>query len=191
MVPRVIVFVKLLRLLNTSLINKLLPQSGDIIKAWMELEYSAMKEELKCQLALSPYKKHITFDLWTSPNSYTLLRVNAHFADLTGKLYSELLSLKRIYSPHTSDNIGELLYTIITDFEISDSLGYTVSDNATNNNNAISKLLDLTLPDKEPAYRRLHCGNHIINLSATAFNTGKLSKILASLPADSDKRKEL
>jgi hypothetical protein len=91
----------------------------------------------------------------------------------------------------TGDNIGELLRAVITDFEISDALGYTVSDNAKNNDDAISKLLELTLPDEEPTHRRLRCGNHIINLAATAFNTGKLSKILASLPASSDERNEL
>jgi hypothetical protein len=120
-----------------------------------------------------------------------LLGVNAHFADLTGKLCSELLSLKRVYGAHTGDNIGELLRAVIADFEISDTLGYAVSDNAKNNDDAVTKLLELTFPDEEPAPRRLRCGNHIINLAATAFNAGKLSKTLARLPADSDERKKL
>ncbi|SCO92618.1 uncharacterized protein FRV6_16746 [Fusarium oxysporum] len=162
-------FINLLRHLNAKLVNELLPQSGDTIKAWMKLEYGAMKEELKCQLALSPYKKLVTFELWTSPYSYALLGVNPHFADLTGKLCSELLSLKHVYGAHTGDNIGVLLRAVIADFEISDTLGYTVSDNAKNNDDAVTKLLELTLPDEEPAPRRLRCGNHIINLSATTF----------------------
>jgi hypothetical protein len=157
----------------------------------MGLEYSAIKEELKCQLALSPYKKHVTFDLWTSPNLYALLGVNAYFADLTGKLCFELLSLKRVYGAYIGDNIGELFRAIFADFEISNTLGYTVSDNAKNNDNTITKLFELMFPDKEPAPRRLRCGNYIINLAVTAFNAGKLSKTLACLPADSNECKKL
>ena len=184
-------FIELLRLLNAQLVNELLPKAGDTIKAWMELEYGAKKEELKCQLAFSPYKKHITFDLWTSQNSYAMLGVNAHFADLNGKLCSELLGLKRMYGVHSGDNIGELLHTVVVDFELSDTLGYLVSDNANNNDDAVSKLFNLMLSDKDPAPRRLRCGNHIINLAATAFNAGKLSKILYHLPVGSVERKEL
>jgi len=47
----------------------------------MKAEFEAKKELLKNELARSPYKKHLTFDLWTSPNQYVLLGITIHFVD--------------------------------------------------------------------------------------------------------------
>lgn len=58
-------FRQLLCLLNKDLLQELLPYSGDTIRAWMKAEFEAEKELLKNELARSPYKKHLTFDLWT------------------------------------------------------------------------------------------------------------------------------
>ncbi|KAJ3453264.1 hypothetical protein MRS44_017511 [Fusarium solani] len=61
-------FCQLLYLLHKDLLQELLPQSGDTVKAWMKAEFEAEKEPLKNELESSPYKKHLAFDLWTSPN---------------------------------------------------------------------------------------------------------------------------
>ncbi|KAK2675205.1 hypothetical protein RAB80_010189, partial [Fusarium oxysporum f. sp. vasinfectum] len=68
-------FRKLLGLLNEELVDELLPRSGVTIRSWLEAEYRSQKELLRSKLAASLYKKHLTFDLWTSPQEYALLGV--------------------------------------------------------------------------------------------------------------------
>jgi hypothetical protein len=69
-------------LLNKDLLQELLPQSGDTVRTWMKAELEAEKELLKNELVSSPFKKHLSFDLWTSPNQYALLGINVHFVVL-------------------------------------------------------------------------------------------------------------
>jgi hypothetical protein len=67
-------FRKLLGLSNEELVDELLPRSGVTIRSWLEAEYRSQKELLRSQLTTSMYKKHLTFDLWTSPIlSYPIL----------------------------------------------------------------------------------------------------------------------
>lgn len=61
-------FRQLLYLLNKNLLQELLPQSGNTIKAWIKAEFEAEKELLKNKLMSSLYKKHLAFDLWTLLN---------------------------------------------------------------------------------------------------------------------------
>ncbi|KAL5603678.1 hypothetical protein FOVSG1_006428 [Fusarium oxysporum f. sp. vasinfectum] len=74
-------FRKLLGLSNEELVDELLPRSGVTIRSWLEAEYRSQKELLRSQLTTSMYKKHLTFDLWTSPQKYALLGVAVHFTD--------------------------------------------------------------------------------------------------------------
>ena len=175
-------FRQLLSLLNEHLITELLPQSGDTIKAWMKTEFEEQKAQLKNQLALSPYKKHLTFDLWTSPNSYALLGIVAHFADAFGEVQTELLGLKRVIGSHSGENIAPILLGVIEEYGLSDTIGYFTCDNADSNDRAIEELYRALLPEEDSAAlarrRRLRCANHTLNLTATAFFEGKLKDVL-------------
>ncbi|KAF4334801.1 hat family dimerization [Fusarium beomiforme] len=64
-----------------DLLQELLPLSGDTVRTWMKAEFEAEKELLKNELVSSPFKKHLSFDLWTSPTQYALLGINVHFID--------------------------------------------------------------------------------------------------------------
>jgi hypothetical protein len=188
-------FRQLLGLLNEDLVAELLPRSGSTIKRWLEAEFDTQKELVKSKLATSPYMKHLTFDLWTSPNWYALLGINAHYADVAGELQTELLGLKRVFGAHSGENLAAVLHNVVNEFEVSASLGYFTADNADSNDCAIEELLKPLLPKEDPAalrrLRRIRCGNHVLNLGATAFLDGKLKDILKGLDSQSQQYKDL
>ena len=72
----------------------------------MRAEFNTEKELLKAELTRSPHMKHLTFDLWTSPNQYAIVGVTVHFVDHMQQLQTQLLGLKRIYGTHGGENIG-------------------------------------------------------------------------------------
>ncbi|KAK2680425.1 hypothetical protein RAB80_002218, partial [Fusarium oxysporum f. sp. vasinfectum] len=94
-------FRKLLGLLNEELVDELLPRSGVTIRSWLEAEYRSQKELLRSKLAASLYKKHLTFDLWTSPQEYALLGVTVHFTDALKRPQTSLLALRRLRGAHS------------------------------------------------------------------------------------------
>ena len=123
-------FRQLLCLLNRELVQELLPASGDTVKAWMKIEFQTEMELIKRELTQSSYKKHLTFDLWTSPNQYALLGIIAHFVDDRQQLQFRLLGLRRILGSHGGENIGQILNDVIEEFGFFDTVGYLTADNA-------------------------------------------------------------
>ena len=74
-------FRDILMLLNPSLTRALLPESHHTVKAWVQARYHCEFDVIKTMLAGGITKRHLSFDLWTSPNSYGLLAIIAHFLD--------------------------------------------------------------------------------------------------------------
>lgn len=189
-------FRQLLCLLNKDLLQELLPHSGDTIRAWMKAEFEAEKELLKNELARSPYKKHLTFDLWTSPNQYALLGITVHFVDHSQQLQFRLLALKRIFGSHGGENLGPVLQGVIEDFALSDTIGYLTADNADSGDLAVRELFQALLPDNNlvpdlARRRRIRCVNHELNLSATGFLDGTFKEAIKKLPPQSEERRLL
>jgi hypothetical protein len=189
-------FRQLLCLLNKDLLQELLPYSGDTVRAWMKAEFEAEKELLKNELARSPYKKHLTFDLWTSPNQYALLGITVHFVDHSQQLQFRLLVLKRILGSHGGENLGPVLRDIIEDFALSEAVGYLTADNADSGDSAVRELFQTLLPHdgfvpELARRRRIRCVNHELNLSATSFLDGTFKEAIKKLPPLSDERKSL
>lgn len=117
-------FRQLLCLLNKDLVQELLPLCGDTVKSWLNAEVESQKGLLKTELAASPYKKHLSFDLWTSPNQYALLGITVHFVSASKQLQSRFLALKCVLGSHGGENLGPVLQSVIEDFAISETLGY-------------------------------------------------------------------
>ena len=118
---------------------------------------------------------HISFDLWTSLNGLALMAVVAHFTDKDYRVQTRLLALRRLYGEHSGENQAELLADVLKDYELTDKIGYFVTDNASNNNTAVDILLrDIQpfLSQQQRAHRRLRCWGHILNLAAKAFLFG-------------------
>ncbi|KAK2922524.1 HAT, C-terminal dimerization domain [Fusarium oxysporum f. sp. vasinfectum] len=174
-------FRKLLGLSNEELVDELLPRSGVTIRSWLEAEYRSQKELLRSQLTTSMYKKHLTFDLWTSPQKYALLGVAVHFTDALKRPQTSLLALRRLCGQHSGENIGPTLREVLSEYEISaEELGYFTCDNADANDSAVNEIIAALLPDVQPQERRIRCINHIYNLGATSYLEGKLKDVLKS-----------
>ena len=88
-----------------------------------------------------------------------------HHLDAEGELQDYLLGLPELHSAHSGANIASHVGTVLRAFSVNGRrLGYFVLNNALNNNTAI-----VTLASEfgfNPAYRRLRCCAHILNLSA-------------------------
>jgi hypothetical protein len=112
-------------------------------------------------------KIHLSFDLWTSRSLRALLDTNCHFVDEFGNLKTFLLALPQQLGQHSGVNIADQITAIIEHFNIIESIGYFLTDNATNNDSCIEALgLKYNF---NPLHRRLRCSGHKINLVARAY----------------------
>jgi hypothetical protein len=85
---------------------------------------------------------YISFNGWTTKGGKRgFLGVVAHFANAYGKLRDLLIALPQLTGAHTSENVAEVIVSILRAFDIPASkVGYFVLDNATNNNSAVAAL---------------------------------------------------
>jgi hypothetical protein len=112
-------------------------------------------------------KIHLSFDLWTSRNLRALLGINCHFADEFGNLKTFLLALPQQFGQHSGVNIADQITAIIEHFNISESIGNFMTDNATNNDTCIEALgLEYNF---NPLHQRFRCSGHKTNLVARAM----------------------
>jgi len=122
-----------------------------------------------------PFRIHLSFDLWSSPNHRSFLGVVGHWATEDGQLVSATLGFRRFFGPHSGSNIAETVVKILDTYEIASKLGYITTDNATNNDSALvelSKLLAVRQIQFKPEMMRVRCFGHIINLVVKAFLWG-------------------
>jgi hypothetical protein len=82
------------RLLNRQLSTSI-PTTGDTIKSWVVERYEQEKDTLKATLLASPFRKHLSFGTWSSPNSAAMLAIIAHVVDADHKLQTSLFSFWR------------------------------------------------------------------------------------------------
>lgn len=181
-------FRSLLMQLNAEKVASLLPESGSTVRRWIDDLYDQQFALLKRALASSPaFKKHLSFDLWTSTNSIALLAVVGHYLDGSGTLQTHLLALQRITGSHSGDNLAQGIVEVVERFGLAQQLGYFQSDNVDSNDGCISAVLqhfnsglaavEITKLKKK---RRLRCFGHILNLVAKAFLEGSNKNILQS-----------
>lgn len=192
-------FRQLLCLLNKNLVRQLLPLCGNTIKLWLNAEVESQKGLLRIELAVSPFKKHLSFDLWTSPNQYALLGITVHFVSASQQLQSRFLALNRVLGSPGSKNLGPVLQSIIEDFATSETLGYLTADNADSCDAAVTELF-CGLSGAESAtdeiaelnaQRRIRCVNHQINLVATGLFGGSKKEALKKLDPHPEEYKSL
>ncbi len=123
-------------------------------------------------------KVHLSFDIWTSPNGYTLVGIVSHFVDDDYQVRAILLAIREVCGEHSGENVGQTVVDVIREFQTESELGAFVLDNAGNNDIAIQYILnELELHDThEEEHCRLHCLGHIINLAAQDFIFGQNSE---------------
>lgn len=157
---------------------QLMPESHSTVKNWLLEDFNTAKGILKERLSKATSIVHLTFDSWTSPNQLGLLSIVCHFLDEQHRSQTRLLGLKRIQGPHSGENFAQAVAEAITSFELY-NLGFFTLDNIPSNDTGVRHLISLpslmhTLNPalKNPAFARLRCIGHIINLVAQAFITG-------------------
>ncbi|KAH7471544.1 hypothetical protein FOMA001_g13499 [Fusarium oxysporum f. sp. matthiolae] len=113
---------------------------------------AAVKEELENAVT----QIHLSFDLWTSPNS-------------------RLLAFKRQIGSHAGENIAYTIRNVVRDWGIDCKLGVSICDNAASNDVCLRNLyttLDASITRADTEARRMRCFGHILNLVAQAFLYG-------------------
>jgi hypothetical protein len=149
-------------------------KSGNTIRRWILWEFEKQRRYIRKELATARSRIHISFNLWTSPNSKGLVGVVFHFLDKDLKVRSLLAGMKRVRGAHSGENIAEAVIPIIETMISVERLGFFIGDNASTNDTAIRAILVHLRPDiKDPDSRRVRCLGHIINLAAKAFLFGK------------------
>ena len=155
---------------NDSLADFGCLQTDETIKRSIMDNYKAYKGIVTEELKGAVGKIHITFDLWTSRNQLALCGVLVHFVDADYHMRNFLLSIPEIEGKHSGINIAETALTILNEFDILDSLGYTVTDNASSNSVALEVMANELDFNKD--HKRLRCMGHTINLIAKAVLFG-------------------
>lgn len=140
------------------------------ISRWVAKAYEEQLGVFTETLASAITKVSLSFDLWTSGTSVALLGIVAHFIDAEGKPTSILLSLPRQQGRHTGTNIADNVACIIAEYGLDRSLGFFITDNASNNASCM-----LTLANEfqfSARARWIRCSGHILNLVAQSILFG-------------------
>lgn len=136
-------------------------------------EYHAYVPAVAEHLSAAQSLIHVSFDNWTSTGGqYGMTGICVHHLDGEGELQDYLLGLPELHGAHSGANIASRVATVLRAFGMDGRrLGYFVLDNALNNDTAM-----VTLASEfgfDPAYRRLRCCAHILNLGAQAVIWGR------------------
>ncbi|KAF6524788.1 hypothetical protein HZS61_010583 [Fusarium oxysporum f. sp. conglutinans] len=132
---------------------------------------AAVKEELENAVT----QIHLSFDLWTSPNSLAFISIFGHFIDRRHSYQSRLLAFKRQIGSHAGENIAYTIRNVVRDWGINCKLGVSICDNAASNDVCLRNLyttLDASITRADTEARRMRCFGHILNLVAQAFLYG-------------------
>ena len=142
------------------------PASHSTVAIWVEEDAQLMRERIRSALHTAITKISLSLDIWTSPNYYSFLGIEAHFIDHNGKLWNLLIAFRVIYGPHTGVAISQIVHAVCEFYGILNLIGYSTMDNASNNNTFAQDFYEVKL-DKHGGWKywRLRCGCHILNLA--------------------------
>lgn len=153
-----------------------LTKSGTVIKTWL-LELFITSQAILIAFLLSCNTQiHVSFDLWTSPNNYSMVGIVCHFIDNQFKARTVLLGLKRVFGPHAGENMAPVLIQVLEQYRLLDRLGYCVLDNASDNDTTL-RYIERSLAKRniiwDAELHRLRCFGHIVSLIVNAFTDNK------------------
>lgn len=154
-----------------ALLNYLRPQlKGSIpsrrsLRRYIATAYDHALQSVESELRGATTRINVSFDLWTSPGRrLALMGVVAHYLDAHYKPRAILLALPRMFGSHTGANLASTLTGLFDHFQLRESFGHAITDNASENAACIhhlSKELEI-----DAGKRRVLCMGHIINLVA-------------------------
>lgn len=120
----------------------------------------------------------------------SLLALVGYWLDESGRLRHGLLGLKRLFGVHSGQNQAELVWYMISQYQIENTLGYFTLDNASNNSTALRSIQSQLNQYKSPCSyssidtefinnsRYIRCYGHVLNLIVKVFLYGKRSSKL-------------
>ena len=117
-------------------------------------------------------KIHLVYDGWTSTNYMVLFGVHARFLNENYQLQSILLGLPKIKGEHIGVTFAELAFLMTEKYQFMSRLGFTVVDNADNNDTMIQEIkYQITTNDYiwDHNIYRLRCLGYIIYFAAEDF----------------------
>ena len=99
---------------------------------------------------------------------------------------SALLAIREVHEEHSGENIVNVVYQVMKEYDIHSKFGYFVGDNATNNNTSIEFLDQLMWDDGyerfEPVKWRLRCFAHEMQIAVKGLLFGPNVKELEEYP---------
>lgn len=149
--------------------------------------FETAKATIKERLSLARSRIHISYDLWTSPNHKAMIAILAHWTAEDYKVKSALLAIREVHGEHSGENIADVVYPVMKEYDFHSRFGYFVGDNASNNNTSIEWLDQLMRDDGyegfEPLKRRLRCFAHEMQIATKGLLFGSKVKELEEYPA--------
>jgi hypothetical protein len=172
-------FRAILRYVNPYTVDRL-PKSGDTIRNHAIKYFNNSKEILIAAMNKARSRIHLSFDLWTSPNYKALLGIVGHWTAEDLSLKTVLLAMREVQGMHTGNTIGTKIFEVIQEYHIVSLLGYSTTDNASNNDTALTTLAELIQEiyfiEYDVASHRLRCLGHIVNLVVKELLFGSRSR---------------
>jgi hypothetical protein len=166
-------FWRMIRAAN-PLAESVLWRNYQFLRSTIIAEYHAFIPVVTAYLHSARSLIPVSFDNWTSTGGKLgLTGIRVHMMHVHGVVQDFVLGLPELHGQHSGFNIGDVVATTLTNFEVDkDYVGYFVLDNAYNNNNtAVASLADLY--GFETPERHLRCCCHVLNLSAQVIIEGK------------------
>lgn len=162
-------FRALIALLNPAM-KKYLYRKTDSVRKLILDEFRTRRDKVREDLQAARSKIHISFDLWTSPNSLAMNGVVAHYLTKNFTLKAVLLGLRRVEGSHSGENIAVTVIDVIKDFK---RQGRLLCDRQRGDNDTciaeVCKQLNLSRPQSQ----RLRCFGHIMNRPISRPNLQK------------------
>ena len=124
----------------SPVLESILPQSSDTIRNWVLKEFHKYQKNLTDSFSSFTGPVYISFDLWTSSNSLSLIGVVAHWIDNFHIIRTCLLGLQQIKGQHSGENLAEVISQIFNSFQINKNLAFFILDNASVNDTCMVKL---------------------------------------------------
>jgi len=126
--------------LLASGLNLTLPCSSTTIMNWILETFRVAQIRQLYLLSTVTYKIHFSFDLWTSPTHCSFLAVVAHWVSSEGQLVTATLGFQHLQGPYSCTNQADLIWKILHFYKLTEKLGYFTTDNASNNDTALSEI---------------------------------------------------
>ncbi|KAG7001066.1 hypothetical protein FOFC_02928 [Fusarium oxysporum] len=168
-----------------ALISAVNPAADDLIslshgsiQQLVSNSFRVHKDMLRRKLQSTPWKLHLSADVWSAPNHKAFLGICVKFVDPDAKeALQALLALSELPGldgpgSHGGAEQWKLLQHVLEDYNIWNKVGFYTGDNH-GSNDKLCRLLANYLQEKgvdwEAKTRRIRCHGHIVNLAVQAF----------------------